>query len=539
MSNYTISNKIQIWLEQLPDELPVELPLIEQSQVIASLQEGQTFTILMRVPLHPLRIQSWYSNRLRIIGWLQWQPDEVLVDFHMFGTRTSGHGYDPNPLLTFRYHPQLLSLTLQTYPIDENTTFLKLKVFANNLFYSSHQEEWECNVINLLPVPQLVSPPDANIRKLHAGGSEKEWDSEAEVQTLLNGLDLLTHYDAQLVESGWTRQLSRVQERLLWSVWNLHDRNNQVWQLLLSFVADSNHPNHYATSLRLVNLDEFDHTLPPVKIDVSSSIEAIPEEVLWQFFSDDFFHDSSTKQLLIGQLPSMILNLPKFPEETEVLGSFIEENLQINLFLRVLLSSNQVCELLTQQMIDLNWQQWSSWNDFEGVGFTTSVLPRLIQATFFHPINRSQCVVIFNSVALNCTDVTLRWLPSSEQENNLSGENIRSIVQSELAQKPIPTLALAKQTEVIQRTTQMEEGVVSVVYIITSLSIEALADHYQTEMQQAGWQQQATSQLDNCHLSLWVFIDEQEQSWQGILNFLVRPERVAHYTGLLRIEPLN
>ena len=76
-------------------------------------------------------------------------------------------------------------------------------------------------------------------------------------------------------------------------------------------------------------------------------------------------------------------------------------------------------------------------------------------------------------------------------------------------------------------------------YLITSLSIEVLVNHYQTEMQQAGWQQQALSQVENFHLSLWSFIDEQKQLWQGVLYFLAVPNKTTQFTGLFRIEPLN
>ncbi|MBE9102978.1 hypothetical protein [Vacuolonema iberomarrocanum] len=541
MFDYTGHDRVKLWMQQLPSELPVELPLIEQSQLIASLQQRQTFTILIQAPLNPLIIRNWYSNHLRIQGWLQWQSEETIVDlrdFHIFGSQLYGHGYGSNSLLVFRYYPKSIWLTLQTYPSVENVTFVKLKLSARNMSTLPSEKEWERNTLNLLPLPQLAPPPSTDIKKLRAGGSNKEWNSEAQVQTLLNELDLLTHYEEQLVQSSWTKQLSDVQDGLLWSVWNLHDRNNQTWQLVLSFIADTNKPNHYAASLRLLNLDDFEYILPPATIDVVSPTESIPEEVLWHFLSDDFSSRNS-KQLWVGQLPPTLPNSLNFPEQTEVLGSLVEENQQIDLFLRVSLPSKQICELLIKQLVDFGWQQWTGPTDFEGPGFVTSILPRVTQCSLLHPTDGSQCIVICNSVTLNCTDVTIRWLPSVGQPGAPPGESNRSRLQGELVRKSIPTLALADQTEVIRRTIQTGDRFMFSAYLITSLSIEVLVNHYQTEMRQAGWQQQVMSQVENCHLSLWSFIDEQRQLWQGVLYFLAVPNKTTQFTGLLRIEPLN
>ena len=64
-------------------------------------------------------------------------------------------------------------------------------------------------------------------------------------------------------------------------------------------------------------------------------------------------------------------------------------------------------------------------------------------------------------------------------------------------------------------------------------------NHYLTEMQRLGWQQQIISQREKHHFSLWFFTDKLGQSWQGFLNLLSMEEEPNKYIGQLKIELLD
>ncbi|KAM3113191.1 hypothetical protein [Phormidesmis sp. 146-33] len=546
----------QIWLGQLPEGLPIELPLLEQSQITASLRQGATFTILMQSPQPPLSIKVEYSNRLRTLGWLQKRSDEDRVDFNLLFVRTSTmrHSlrHDSTSLLTFCYRPQPpadyserpLALTLQTRRMAENVTFIKLKLFDENAYRSPCQADWETNELNQLPLPYLippidaeVPPTDADLQGRRGGGSNESWHSTSKIETSLSGLDLLAHYESQLMQAGWARQTRETQEHLLWSVWTLRDRRNHLWQLFLRFVADRDHPNWYTANLEMLNLDTvFERLFPSSSSPSVASTESIPEAILWQFLSDTFLPDE-TQQLWIEQLPSTFPVLLQFPAQTQILGGFEEPN-GIWVFLQVPFSPEQVCEQLAEQLINLGWQQWSAWNDDAEIGFETSTHLETLRNGFFHSTQGTQFSIAVDSAMLNCSDVRLSWSPPPEQVSTPPRESVRSQIQEKLSQQPIPSLGRAAQTEV--RRTERRGTInttITTACFITSLSSAGLVSYYCTEMQQAGWQLQVISQNENSYVSLWSFTDGHGQGWQGILSLLVNPESTQHYSSFLEIQP--
>lgn len=535
------SDRGQIWWEQMPNDLPVELPLPNRFRIIVSLQQKNTFfAILIQVPQSPSRIKCWYSNRLRALGWHQWQSSEIFLDWNSFVISGSASNNSPTPLLTFCYPSKPFTLTLQTCPIAENDTYIQLRITANREFRSPCQASWERNAFNLIPQPQLVSPHNTEVKKKRAGGSNSEWLNEAKIQTSLNSLALFAHYNTQLAQAGWSQQTIEDQKELLWNVWRLEDVYKQVWQLVFSLIAENNNKGNYRAYLQILNLKDLERVWFPAKVEQIDSTEMIPEEILRQFLSNDLSPNRKIKQLLIGEFPTLISNTLQFPESTKILGSLVQEDNQFSLFLEIDLLPDQIYEYFTEQLIDLGWQECNILKEVENFGFATSRLPRLTITEFFNPTDGIRFLVRLYSTTSNCTDVRLRWLPRSEPEFEPLEESNQSTLEERLNQTPIPTLKLPKQTEVVKGPSNIHElRFRKIVFINTSLLAEVLANHYKTEMQQAGWQQLATSQKQKHHFSIWFFTDEQGQSWQGILNLLPVEGETNKYIGQLRIELLD
>ena len=536
------SDKGEFWLEQMPKDLPVELPLPRQFQIIASLQQKNSFfVILIKIPQSPSTIQCWYSNRLRALGWYCWQADEIFFNLNSFGVPASASNNPLTSLLTFCYRPKSLTLTLQTRRIGEHNTYVKLKITADKEFHSPCQASWERSILNMLPMPQLVPPLKTKVQKKRAGGTIGEWLSEAKIQTSLNGFALLAHYKAQLIQAGWTQRTSDHREQLLWSVWTLDGVDNKVWKLVLSFIGNRTHSNIYTAYLQILNLKDLERIcLPAQIIEPINSSESIPEEILWQFLSEDLSSDGGNKQLWIGELPPEIPRTLEFPESTKVLGYLAEENNKSSLLLEIDLSPKQILEYFTKQLVNLGWQKFNILKGVEDFGFATSRLPRLTLTEFFNPTDGIELLVRLYSTTSNCTDVRLRWLPKSGSGFHPPEESNQSTLQERLNQTPIPTLKLPEQTEVVKGPSKIhEQRFKEIVFINTVLVPELLHNHYLTEMQRLGWQQQIISQREKHHFSLWFFTDKLGQSWQGFLNLLSMEEEPNKYIGQLKIELLD
>lgn len=566
--------KVKIWLGQLPDELPIEIPLLDHALVIASRQQKHNSAILLQIPQSALWVQTVYSNRLRAIGWLQCYSDAEAIDFNLF-TSTRPPASLPKRL-TFFYHPLSLTLVIETRSMQENLTQVRLSLdrSINDSLDSAGQQEWAHSPFNLLPLPQLMPPPDSEIppsmanlpssrsianRGRGGGGSNIDWYSKSNLQTSLSGSALMAHYDAQLEQVGWTRQAGEAPDRSLWSVWTLRDRQNQLLQLLLSFVADGDFPDHYAASLCLLNLNHIDQIMLPASAPATDSALSISEDVVRQFLADDFSASAEAKQFWVGQLPPKFPDAIVLPTQTEVLGSLSEESEgdRTTVFLIAPLTPDQFWQHLTEPLLRAGWQILRPDTRPKDLGFVATERPW--QSDGFISPTGDECYLSLETVERNCFDVALRWNSRTvDQLNqelaakiaNLPNFTLQSPEQTEDEPAaaaiplwsntfPAPTLRLPEQTEVFQRTTgDSNEELRFCADITTSLSAAALVNPYQVEMQQAGWQLQATSQRETCYFSLWS-LTVQGRSWQGTLSLLAHPERRDRFTASLNIQPLQ
>ncbi|NJL19755.1 MAG: hypothetical protein HC895_01355 [Leptolyngbyaceae cyanobacterium SM1_3_5] len=532
---------------QLPDELPIELPLIEQGQVIASLQYGQTSAILMQIPQPLLLIQNWYSNRLRALGWFQYDADADAVERNSF-VRTTQVRQPLNLPLIFCYRPVALTLALHTCVAAEHSTTVRLEL-AQEAAGLPCQVDWERSIPNLLPLPLLVPPTDTAVppafaepyfNSRRAGGSEKDWYSKSQIQTALNGQALLAHYEEQLKQAGWTHQAGEARERLLWSVWTLQDRKEQVWQLTLSLVGDNNRYDRYVASLQMLNLDHAQQVWALGNTNAGNSVESIPESIFWQLLANNAAIDPETHQFWIGELPPTFPISWQFPSQFQILGSLVEEENQADVFLEVALPVSQTRDFLATQFRNSGWREWRELAAPEGIGFVVSRLPQLVLDGFIHPNNETRCLLKLYPITRESTDARLCCFQSPAQTDDSSEGGTSPLLQEQLQHIPIPQLDYPNQTEVVQAATEIRDQSVSLqVFISTLLPVKELVKHYQSAMRQAGWQQQTVTQSENCYYSLWSAMDEQNQSWQGKLSLIADPRKVNYYTGFLQIEPLN
>ncbi|MBD2092249.1 hypothetical protein H6F67_20580 [Microcoleus sp. FACHB-1515] len=559
----SFNEKVQLLSGQLPDELPIEIPLLDQAQPIASFQQGQNFVILLQIDQPVLHLQSAYFNRLRAIGWLQCYSKEEWIDFNLFTATDMPRDRLP-ARLTFCYRPLSLMLILETRSTRANITLVRLTLSANDPFNFDCYEEWERSFLNLLPLPQLIPPPESEVppsaanlpsdrliahRGRRGGGSEKNWYSKSNLRTSLSGSALLAHYEAQLIQAGWTRQAGEALDRLLWSAWTLPDRS---LQLLLSFLRDDELTDHYAASLRLLNLNSFDEMTLLDFDRAIAPVGSIPEAIIWQLSADDFT-TATTKRLWINQLPPEFPSAIELPAETEIVGSLLEpeqeegEGDRFSIFLIAPLTSDQFWQQLTRSLLRSGWQVLTHHTGCD-LGFIATE-KRWQSDTFISPTGEAECYVSLETVERHCFDLRLNWCPRFSDELNqelaariadlptiaLDPPEPSEATSSEF-DLPVPTLRPPEQTEVIQSGGY--EDFSSSAYITTALSAAALAAHYQAEMQQAGWQSQASSQSKNCYFSLWS-LTVQRRSCQATLSLIAHPDRSDRFTGFLTVASIN
>ena len=226
----------ELLIDQLPDNLPGDLPLPDGAKVVASVVTGGSYyRVLLDVPQSPDQVELLYQEQLEAAGWQR----------QSYGNRVQGFvssGFEQTDVLFF----------------CKDTTGPLLGVFAGSTQTStdlqltlSTDDSTSCNLRRVWnreigpPMPVLVSPPDALVRRQVSGGSDNYWVSRANLETELEAEALMAHYGDQWERVGWIRIAENQTDRTLWSFWRLQDETGQAWQGTLSMSKVEEMPNQY------------------------------------------------------------------------------------------------------------------------------------------------------------------------------------------------------------------------------------------------------------------------------------------------------
>lgn len=207
----------QLLVGELPDELPAEVPLPDNAQIVGSLVRGQkSVEVVFDIDQPADRVLDFYREYLTAAGWRELE----------FLGPPGGFVSTAFPV-TFCQDALDLSLSVTAYPMEEAPTDVRLHLHTAS-DDSPCRQPWSPAGWRI-PMPRLVAPPRA--RQL--GGPitiSGAPGSSAMLETRLDGPALMAHYTAQLERAGWTRHDAGQDGPAVWSTWVLKDEAGQPWQ---------------------------------------------------------------------------------------------------------------------------------------------------------------------------------------------------------------------------------------------------------------------------------------------------------------------
>ncbi|XGV97397.1 MAG: hypothetical protein ACAF41_32340 [Leptolyngbya sp. BL-A-14] len=247
-------------------------------------------------------------------------------------------------------------------------------------------------------------------------------------------------------------------------------------------------------------------------------------------------YGSGEAQLLPGQLPKPLpLDLP-LPSQTQVIGSIVrtKEARSYQIYLDVPATPEQVQAFYQQRLQAIGWLKQKFPRALNG-GFTSSAF-RLPVLFCKSPTGPSIQLTV-TAVADAPTDVRLTF--SSDADNTC--KSIERLTEERLADynSPLPELLPAPQTEV----NFLSGGSGNMVYnstarLNTKLSSQALVQHYEKQLEQAGWTQQSKQQNGEHFWSLWKWKDNKGKSWQANLTLIKAENKPNQYfASIVAFEP--
>jgi hypothetical protein len=224
----------QLFLGQLPDNLPFELPIPPGSRVIGGVARSpEHIDILLDVPLPAAQALAFYKERLQAAGWTE--PEQFI------GMPQRG-GFMHSPPLALQHSTYFCQgprgPSLHFNAVKEQAGFTDVRLSLN-----LDERESPCaHAARALKhhrhalgfdqlIPSLVPPEGA--RQLGGGSGSSSSDSCYSSATLEADDDLATlaaHYAGQLEQAGWTRTAAGQSGPLAWHTWMLKDEDGEPWR---------------------------------------------------------------------------------------------------------------------------------------------------------------------------------------------------------------------------------------------------------------------------------------------------------------------
>lgn len=236
---------VQIIVGRLPDQLPVEVPLPENSRILGSYVnlQWQTIYIEFDTDLPVNSIFDFYRERLLSSGW------------HSPETPMSLGGFYPN-LSTNRaifcrsHRGPSLSIYASTLPHQLTQVSLGINSDLNNRScakISSYRGLYEFYEL----IPNLTPPVNAKQFGLQGGSGNENANSRTMLETDLDLLSVMSHYQTQLEQVGWTCFEQGHGETFAWSTWRLSNQKEENWYGLFFVFKMIENPLQYLLEIQV------------------------------------------------------------------------------------------------------------------------------------------------------------------------------------------------------------------------------------------------------------------------------------------------
>ena len=227
------TDKPQLFVGQLPDGLPVELPMLQGSRVIGSrARSAKHLDIVLDVPLPPEQALAFYKEQLLAAGWNE--PEQAM--------HTPRHGGFVHSSLLARQHNALFCKGLHG-PALNVIALLEQDGFTDvRLNLNLDERESPCGQSTRMArmqrlhgrageqlIPPLIPPANAHQRGGSGGGGDDSWYSTATLETDVDLGTLARHYSTQLEQAGWARTDEGTSGPAAWHIWTFQDEDNEPW----------------------------------------------------------------------------------------------------------------------------------------------------------------------------------------------------------------------------------------------------------------------------------------------------------------------
>jgi hypothetical protein len=225
------SRATELIVGRLPDEMPADVPILEDSQVIGALVSEvmgyKGYIVILGSDFPPEQIYDLYDARLRAAGWDKPDWDSFLGR----GGFTAGHSI--HRMFAYYKGDEGPTLHVLAYDVADGSSEVRLNLNTVPQPRQNREQMERMAQMHAFTVEQIIpdlKPPRGGWQQ--PGGSSgggNHWNSNTEMVTEQDASSVAAHYISQLEVGGWIRVGEGQQDGLAWSIWDYVDKEGEPW----------------------------------------------------------------------------------------------------------------------------------------------------------------------------------------------------------------------------------------------------------------------------------------------------------------------
>lgn len=247
---------VTVYIGSLPDDLPFELPLPDDAQIIGSITHsafGNT-EVIFDTAAGPKDLVTFFTDALSGDAWQ--------ANTNMPGMQ-GGFVQQEISTISFCYNTSEAWVTVNSSAVDDGLT-------DAHIYIASPGDAYMCggNEINMAGdayamLPELRTPEGVEILPTGisgGGGGGAPGQRSANMSVVLGTerpvADVIADYNTQLEAAGWTNVMMESGVGFAWSGWTFTDETGTIWGGTLTLTANPTAENQFNASITVLETTE-------------------------------------------------------------------------------------------------------------------------------------------------------------------------------------------------------------------------------------------------------------------------------------------
>ena len=219
------SQDVTVYIGSIPNDIPYELPMPDDTRVIGSITGNWVdYMLIFDSSLPSESVHEFYAQALKDKGWQE-------------APMNQGSGFTSTSDLYkwYCYGENEAYLSVETPSISAEKTSIRLSLDTSpDSYMCNPNPDYGSQHVNLIPA--LSAPKGVTVQGSGAGSSDRDANVSANLTGDLSAAEVVDFYNEQLLAADWKMQGGGDGEGAAWSQWTFQDEEGADWRGALMVV---------------------------------------------------------------------------------------------------------------------------------------------------------------------------------------------------------------------------------------------------------------------------------------------------------------